>query len=331
MVSEADLVLGVDSGGTKTLLALADRAGDVHLLERGPSLDPFAEKRWPDHLGEIVRTLEPWRRCMVGAALGLSCHGEVEAVSARQSDVVAVLLPIPRLVLNDVRVAFDGAFAGRAGVLLLAGTGSMAWAGDGGTRDARIGGWGDLYGDEGSAFWIGREALSLATRSVDGRALHAAFAEALLGDLGLLAHEINSHFLGAENRRATVARVARTVDERANGGDAVATALMRRAGGHIADHVAAARSRLALPSDVAWSYAGGVFASRTVMAEVTRLVGRPPQDPLLPPVGGALLRAAQLVGWEPDGRWTSHLARSLRHHLERPLGASEPIAGERTR
>ena len=311
MASAPDLVLGVDSGGTKTLLALADRDGAVHLLQRGPSLDPFAERRWPEHLDEMIRSLAPsWHR-LAGAALGLSCHGEVDVISRRQVDAVAALLPIPHLVLNDVRVAFDGALAGGAGVLLLAGTGSMAWAGDGRERDARIGGWGELYGDEGSAFWIGRKALSVATRALDRRGPDLDFAEALFQCLRLSPGELNSHFLGAENRRTTVARVAKHVDMLANQGEDVAENLMRGAGRHIADHVAAAQMRLDLPSDGAWSYAGGVFASRTVMAEVARTVGRPPRVPLLPPVGGALLRAARLVGWDPDERWIARLATAL--------------------
>jgi len=170
MNAELDLVLGLDSGGTKTMLDLADRNGVVQTVRRGPTLDPFADRGWPDDLASMLRDYAVWWPRIVGGALGLSCHGEVEAVSARQIKVTADLLPVPHLVLNDVRVAFDGALAGRAGVLLLSGTGSMAWAGDG-NRDLRVGGWGEAFGDEGSAHWIGREALSEATRALDGRGL----------------------------------------------------------------------------------------------------------------------------------------------------------------
>jgi N-acetylglucosamine kinase len=113
------------------------------------------------------------------AILGLPVHGEVEAISERQRTVASNVFSCPHLVLNDVEVAFDGAFASDDGVLVLAGTGSMAWAKVGG-ESARFGGWGNAFGDEGSAFWIGREALSLASQALDGRIEAPGFAEAVI-------------------------------------------------------------------------------------------------------------------------------------------------------
>lgn len=311
MGAAPDLVLGLDGGGTKTVMALADRGGGVRLLRRGPTLDPFADPRWPDLLGDALEPATPDLARLGGAVLALPCHGEVPEVSRRQADAAARWLPAPHAVVNDVQAGFDGALAGAPGVLLLAGTGSMAWAGDG-VREVRVGGWGEAFGDEGSAHWIGREALSEATRAIDGRAGAALpFAHALLDRLGLRADELVGWCYAGIHRRAAIAGVARAVDALAEGGDARAAALLDRAGDHLADHARAARAGLDLPDAFRWSYAGGLFGSRTVLRRVTAVLGREPQAPRLPPVGGALLRAARLGGWATDDRWVDALAGAL--------------------
>ena len=70
-------------------------------------------------------------------------------------------------VISDTEAAYLGALGDTAGVLLLAGTGSMALGRDHRGRWARAGGLGPLLGDEGSAFWIGREWLRTSTRARD--------------------------------------------------------------------------------------------------------------------------------------------------------------------
>ncbi len=304
-----DLVLGLDGGGTKTVLAVADRGGALRRFSIGPTLDPFAQPRWPDLLAGMIEPLGTVSQ-VGGAALGLPCHGEVLDLSRRQAETAARLLPRPHEVVNDVQTGFDGALAGRPGVLLLAGTGSMAWAGDG-VREIRVGGWGEAFGDEGSAHWIGREALGTATRSLDGRGYALPFAQALLAGLGLRADELVGWCLGQAGRRTAIAGVARVVDALAEAGDGVATALLSRAARHLADHADAAATRLGLPRGFTWSYAGGVFRSATVLRRTAEALGRPPAPPRLPPVGGALLRAARLAGWTADDGWIDRLAGAL--------------------
>ena len=310
MLAGSELIFGLDSGGTKTIIALADRDGHVCSLRRGPSLDPFAVQDWPDRLTVLIEEWAPKWSTVVGGAFGLPCYGESVAISAWQRDVAASLLKVPHLVLNDVRVAFDGALAGKDGVLILSGTGSMAWAGSA-DRDTRVGGWGDVFGDEGSANWIGREALSLATRALDGRAPDRGFARALIDRLGWSAEDLVGRLLASRNRRSDVATVARTVDDLADSGCTMAQRLLESAGDHLADHADAAVALLNLPVGYAWSYAGGVFGSRTVMRQVIRRIGYTPEAPCLPPVGGALLRAAQLSDWTVDGKWIAELSRTL--------------------
>src|SRR3569833_1525472 len=162
------LVLGVDGGGSKTLVALADTSGQVIQLTRGAASNPLDQRGWQRTL---TQQLEPFGgdRRIVAVAAGLPAYGEVEAISAEQRSAVgAVFGSTPQRVLNDVDAAHLGAFAGGPGILILSGTGSMAWARDAAGNSHRVGGWGDAIGDEGSSHWIGRRILSLVSKSLDG-------------------------------------------------------------------------------------------------------------------------------------------------------------------
>ncbi len=79
---------------------------------------------------------------------------------------------------NDMVCGWAGALAGEDGINVVCGTGSIAY-GEYRGRTARSGGWGELFGDEGSAYWIAREGLTLFSRMSDGRAPRGALYEIL--------------------------------------------------------------------------------------------------------------------------------------------------------
>ncbi len=307
-------VLGVDSGGTKTLAAIASQDGHVLRQWVGPGFDPMAGDQWIGHFRAAVDFLCAGRT-PAAAVLGLPLHGEVEAVSDRQRSAAALVFDCPHLVLNDVEVACDGAFAGDAGVLVLAGTGSMAWAKVGG-ESLRTGGWGDVFGDEGSAYWIGRQALSIATQALDGRRDAPEFAAAILAACGVPEGQLITWAYGQENPRAGFADLAKAVDALADAGDAAAVEILKAAARLLADHGFAARRGLK-HSSLPWSYAGGVLQSRLIREELEQLLG-PPTLPKLLPVGGALWRAAGLAGWPADIAFVGSLVASFENKETKP-------------
>lgn len=313
-----DLVLGLDGGGSKTVAALADRDGTVMTLRHGGALDPFGNPQWRSDLAAIVRGFDGTAGELQRVVLGLSCHTEIETVSAEQRGFAETLFAAPVDVLNDVHVAFEGALAGRPGVLSLAGTGSMAWAGDGRGLHRRTGGWGDLIGDEGSSYWVGREALAETSRALDGRTDNAAFAKSILDHLAIRAGDLIGWVYGLRNRRTTVAALAMAVDARAEAGDPAALTLMRAAADHLCVQVETAWRLVDVPGSLVWSHAGGLFNSLTVQRRARERLG-PPIEPELPPVGGALLEAAKRAGWTTDRAWRASLAASLAHAF-RPGG-----------
>ena len=305
-----DLVLGLDGGGSKTVVALADRDGAVVALRRGPGLDPHGNARWRQDLARLVDDTGTGNGRLTRAVLGLSCHTESAAISADQAACARRLFTVPVDTLNDVHVAFAGALAGKAGVLALAGTGSMAWAGDGHGLHRRCGGWGDLIGDEGSGYWLGREALTETTRALDGRSRETAFAQGMLESIGIDGGELIGWIFGLEHRRAAVAALAVTVDALAAAGDPTANGLMARAAEHLAEQVEAVWRLVGSPDPLVWSHAGGLFSSPRLRRRLVERLGEP-RAPELPPVGGALLEAARRAGWATDGRWRARLALSI--------------------
>lgn len=290
-------------------------------MGRGPGLDPHGNAVWRDDLARMVREIGTGGGELQCAVLGLSCHTETKAVSDAQVAWVETLFRVPAHVLNDVHVAFEGAFAGRAGVLALAGTGSMAWAGDGQGLHRRVGGWGNLIGDEGSSYWVGRKALGETTRALDGRSGNVDFAKAVLEHLGLAPNELIGWVYGSNNGRSAVAALSLLVDRLAEGGDPTASRLMKRAADHLCEQVEAAWRLVGSAAPLVWSHAGGLFASATVLRRMTERLG-PPLAPELPPVGGAILEAARRSGWVTDAGWRARLLASLEQTI-RPGGVPE--------
>ena len=298
-------VLGLDGGGTKTDVAVVEPSGEVVGFVAGAGMDPTAGDGWEDRLAAMVGPLGAVER----AVLGLPYFTEVPAISARQSAVaVAVLGPGAR-VLNDVGMAFEGALGGSEGVLILAGTGSMAWA-RGPQGVVRAGGFGDVFGDEGSAFWIGREALRMVSRHLDGRSRAAGFAAGILAGLGIAGDQLIAWTYGQP--RVAVAGVAVLVARLAEEGNRDAVALLGRAARELGDLTRAAMRAAGLARGARWSYAGGVLGNRAVRGLLEARLGVAPTPPILPPVGGAVLVAARDAGWDTGAEFVATLARSLR-------------------
>lgn len=301
------LILGLDGGGTGSRMALADAGGNVLSLVSGPGLDPSADPDWPGRLAHLTDGVGP---TLAGAVLGLPFHGELQAESLAQSQAATRLCGPMARVVNDVAVAAVGALAGQNGVVILSGTGSMAWAIHG-QVSARAGGFGPAFGDEGSAFDIGRQALQRTSWHLDGRMPAPALAQAILARLGCGAQGLIEWAHGPKGSRAAIAALARDVDTLAQSGDSTADAILADAARHLASQARAAARLADLPAAFDWTHAGGTFASTGLLHHLAQALARPPLPPRLPPIGGALLMAALDAGLPVTDRFLDTLARSL--------------------
>ncbi|QQA44280.1 N-acetylglucosamine kinase [Pelagovum pacificum] len=300
----------LDGGGTKTQVALAARDGKVRIGPVRAGCNAQDNPAWEGTLRAALADLAGAE----SAVLGLPGYGEVATLDTAADTVVAQCRP-GDLVVNDVALALRAAYPVGGGVLLLAGTGSMAMA-EGNAGIVRTGGWGNTFGDEGSAFDIGRRALSLASREIDGWASSTGFAGRLSeaigvgeGHFALLAWTVE-----AAHPRSAVAGVARVVDGLAQAGEHVAIGLLRDAAEDLATLAETAARRAGL-SDWGWTAGGSVFASETVLGAVTERIG-PPEARRTSPLAGGLAWAAERAGWDIDDAWRATVARDLDERLK---------------
>ena len=307
-------VLAVDGGGTKTALAVVDQGGQVLYRAAGGGINPFDQSGWKEDLQALLgRVSAPYG----AAALALPGYGEAAAVTAQQHEVAAGL-GVPHQVLNDVDAAQLGAFAGGPGLLILAGPGSMVWGRDAAGCTLRVGGWGDLLGDEGSAYWTGLRALNGLTRALDGRRPRTPLHDRLLRVVGQTETDesssddtVLSWLVGLKHPRSQIAGLARQIDRWAEAGNPDATHLLEEAAAELALLARTAQARLP-ELGVAWSVAGSFTRSATVQRVLRRELGADNFRPAtLPPLGGAALAAARVAGWNVTPDWIARLSTDL--------------------
>jgi glucosamine kinase len=172
--------LGIDGGGSKTTCAVGDATSLLATATSGPSnIVRVGEARARESLHQAVRQACAAARIAPGqverTCIGASGAGREETASLVRKILAEILFAeIPNQVLareirviGDTRIALEAAFGSGPGVIVIAGTGSIAYGRNPQGRTARAGGWGFAISDEGSAHWIGRTALSTALRSAD--------------------------------------------------------------------------------------------------------------------------------------------------------------------
>ena len=180
-----DLFLGVDGGGTRCRARLADRSG--HILGEGAAGPANIRLGLEASFTEVFRAAQ---QCLSEAELGFeaiarifACLALAGASEARELDAMqSRSLPFRRVTItSDAHAACVGAHGGQDGGVIVIGTGSVGWAIVGG-RQFRVGGWGLPLSDEGSAAWIGREALRTALQAYDGRIAPTPLLKRLLDE-----------------------------------------------------------------------------------------------------------------------------------------------------
>lgn len=239
---------GVDGGGTRTTLGLATADGRELARRAGPAglvdpRDPAAAARVVAGLLREAREeaglTEPPASLCAGLA-GVGNPAEREAVRAA---LVAEGVAGRVCVTTDGDVALEGALAGGPGILLIAGTGSVAYGRAEDGRVDRCGGWGMIVGDEGSGFAIGRAGLAAAVRAADGRGPRTSLLPRLLEALSLHDPRGIPPWAGRAEK-AEVAALAAHVLRAADAGDDVAEGILRREAGELALHAVALAGRL---------------------------------------------------------------------------------------
>lgn len=295
-------VLGIDAGGTKTVCLLADERGRI-LAEThggGANLQTASELETEKVLHHVMdQALAPH-----GIRPDAICVGIAGA--DRPGDVKAVLDIMRRIglktrvvVVSDALVALVAGAGDQPGVVIIAGTGSIAYGRDAAGRAARAGGWGYLLGDEGGGFWIGRAALSAVVRAFDGRAPATRLTDLVLKEMRLgTPVELIDAIYDRGLPGPAVAGLADLVRQAALAGDAVAAEILSRAAGELVAAAASVVTRLGMRGDVFPTVlAGGILSAIPALAAdvTTRWAEVAPRSEVRPldiePASGAVALA----------------------------------------
>lgn len=255
-------VVGIDAGGTKTIGLLADESGQIRAEAKGggANLHVQGELGVEKVLYEILEALDP------PEPISAVCLGMAGVARPKEKRVIEGVLR--RLGLRwSVRIVPDayialvaGAQDERTGIVLVSGTGSIAYGVNEAGDTARSGGWGYLLGDEGSAYWLGHAALRRAIRAADGRGPETVLVDMLGKRLDLeVPAGLVWWFYDQELFRYRVADLAPLVQEAADAGDAAAEELLEEAAGHLARAVQAVDRRLRFDGSYPLVVAGGAF------------------------------------------------------------------------
>jgi N-acetylglucosamine kinase-like BadF-type ATPase len=235
-VDNMSYVIGIDGGGTKTALKLADNKGNVILtMEGGPcNINSMGREAVSKMLKELVNdtltkaesSIEDIETLCIGTA-GVD----------RPSDK-AIMEEIIRntgfkgktIITNDAVTALYGGVGGDEGVILISGTGSICYGRNADGETKRAGGWGHIIGDEGSGYYIGISAINRIARTHDGIEESTVMTDLILKHLKLEnASGLIEYVYRSGAGKSEIASLARLVDEAYKQGDFAAEEILLKA------------------------------------------------------------------------------------------------------
>ena len=313
-MAERLLLMGIDGGGTRTVAVVVDeklqelgrgRAGPANYHNVG--LESLRYALWIA-ADRACRGAGCTFAHLAALGCGLAGAGRPEDRRALRRAVAEVIPVSPLILTHDAEIALVGGTGRREGVVLISGTGSMAYGVNAAGRSARAGGWGPILDDEGSGYWIGLSGLRAAVRSCDRRAPVTILRERILAALGLSRME---ELIGWASKRGSVeeiAALAPVIGQCAQAGDEAAQDILRQAGVKLAGLAWAVLRELEMAGAACQIVlAGGTFRHQPLVTQALQeeLAQLAPQAHCIwpryePVLGAALLALMELGGNDRD-------------------------------
>lgn len=225
--------LGIDAGATATQWALIDEAGLV-ISGSAAAMDghiyrPSSKERMEQVLNEISTEVRNYKLTSAYMGItGVTSDGSIETLAES-------ILGVSIKVVSDIELAYRANFSEGEGILLYAGTGSVAFAIDNLSNPHQIGGWGYLLGDEGAGYWIGREAIRHAMFDIETKTEFKpkSLTSEILDVIGGKDWSSVKSFVYSQER-SVIASLSKLVNTSAEAGDVDAIRIIRKAAGHLA-------------------------------------------------------------------------------------------------
>jgi N-acetylglucosamine kinase-like BadF-type ATPase len=301
----AAFFLGVDGGQSSTIALIGDESGRVLGSGRSGPCNHVAAAEGPSKFVRVIRDClrDACRQAGLDAGtihFNTVCLGFSGGPVDKEPLLGGILAADRLIVTDDALVALSGATAGDPGVVTISGTGSIAFGRNASGERARAGGWGYIFGDEGSSFDITRRALRAALCFEEGwgpaTSLHRALLDAARAGN---ANELLHRFYTPEFPRHVIAGFSRLVDDAARSGDGEAIRILEEAARELCVLANAVSRNLFGGQPARVTYIGGAFRSDLLRQHFRALIeneGDHVQPPRYGPAAGALIEAYRCAG-----------------------------------
>jgi glucosamine kinase len=269
------IFLGIDGGGTKTSCLIGDEQSVLGSgTGAGSNLVRVSESDARESLAAAIR-----QACAVAniapAQITRTCVGMAGAARSQVSEairrILAELIPGEVQIVGDMVIALEAAVGAGAGVVVIAGTGSIAYGRDSSGQTARAGGWGPTISDEGSGDWIGRSAVAAVLRAHDeDEGERTPLLERIMKTWGVSTHD-QLVLAAIAHPAPNFSELAPVVLSAADAGDTLATAVLSEAGNELAGLADIVIRRLFQNEDaetIPVAMSGGVFRNSALVRQV---------------------------------------------------------------
>jgi N-acetylglucosamine kinase-like BadF-type ATPase len=269
-------VLGIDVGGTKTTCLLGDDHGRIVSTAHGPgaNLQAVGELELEKVLHAAMEETVASRGATPSAiCLGIAGVDRPEDAATVRGIMTRIGYRARILVVNDALIALQAGVGSAPGIVVVSGTGSIAYGCDRHGSAARAGGWGYVLGDEGSGYWIGRMAMRAVVRAADGRGIPTTLTSRLLAHFRVQrADELLQTVYRASFRPAAFAALASLVEEAREEGDAAAIGILANAAQELVRAAESVARQLEMTTEeFTFVLSGGMFkAVPWLQAELAR-------------------------------------------------------------
>jgi N-acetylglucosamine kinase-like BadF-type ATPase len=300
-------IIAIDGGGTKTIAILANEKGEV-LGKRKTGLSNYQIIGKENFKKLIVGLVDDFIKCyhikksdVSKISLGLAGAGREN----EKKEIIEILerIGFDSIVENDAVIALIGALGGKPGVVIISGTGSIAVGKNEKNEIARAGGWGYILGDEGSGFYIGKNALIYALKEYDGRGEKTILTELIKERLKISNIEkVIPMVYSGELTRVDISDMARFVFEASEKKDKIANIILNNAGRELGLLAYAVIKKLKFKSEaIDIGLVGGIFKQKeyllkSIKSAIPYNVNFKP--PRFPPVIGAFLMGLEKIDEE---------------------------------
>lgn len=248
-----EYVIGIDGGGTKTVLKMSDLMGNLlGTYEGGPcNLNSTSAENVEKMLIELILSSVKDESLLLKDCRGI-CIGTAGAGRERERSIIQNIIRAAGyngklIVTDDAVTALYGGCGKGEGIILISGTGSICFGINASGEKYRVGGWGHIIGDEGSAYHIAVKILNSVMKSFDGREEETVLRELVTERLKLNKVEDLIEYVYRKGKvKNEIAALAIILSEAYSGGDKIALRIAEEAAADLFNHVRVVVEKLKL-------------------------------------------------------------------------------------